>query len=387
MKATFVWDNGMSALPPLVPEEMGTAREDQLTGSSHEALGELAGRVCYDSLGQGRDSDSYHGHILDTRNTSVYEHCAVVMQCDAGSFGSGTLLELVGRPGVWLRRSDDGQGYRLTLNPRTLLDWVEFPMRGLGLGTASYYFLRDSLVSANMDLFPRVLGRLWKEISVDTSEKSLSDAGFVWDRVQPESDEERWVTMFMSGSRGFSHEQVRHGDFSAISQRSTRYVDESESPWVEHPLLSTYVAENPTYIDYCGKDGANGNKTFMVYDRQVKPLIKAAKNTYAGVAGMLEEWLIGRGVDRASARKQARGAARGYLGNALATEMIFSASVAQWRWMLRQRCSPFADAEIREIYVRVLEQLCEMSSHRERFFDMRERLVASPDGIGRALAL
>jgi thymidylate synthase ThyX len=48
-------------------------------------------------------------------------------------------------------------------------------------------------------------------------------------------------------------------------------------------------------------------------------------------------------------RKAARGAARGFLSSSLYTEMIFSASVAQWKRIFAQRISVHADAEIREI--------------------------------------
>jgi thymidylate synthase ThyX len=88
-------------------------------------------------------------------------------------------------------------------------------------------------------------------------------------------------------------------------------------------------------------------------------------------------------VDAFTARKQARGAARGYLGNALFTELIFSASVAQWRRILAQRLNAAADAEIREMAADVLPILkgCRYGSD---FADMNTK--PSPDGIGVVLA-
>jgi thymidylate synthase ThyX len=84
-----------------------------------------------------------------------------------------------------------------------------------------------------------------------------------------------------------------------------------------------------------------------------------------------------------TARKQARGMARGYLGNALQTEMLFSASVAQWKRMLEQRLTPAADAEIRLVYELALAEL-----KRSRYGAAFERyeLVDSPDGLGKVLA-
>jgi thymidylate synthase ThyX len=104
---------------------------------------------------------------------------------------------------------------------------------------------------------------------------------------------------------------------------------------------------------------------------------------YARLNDELYKWLIGRSVDKGSARKQARGAARGYLGNALSTELIFSASVAQWKRMLRMRCSAHADGEIRAVFVEVLSELkkSRYASDFETF-----SLEPSPDGIGQCMA-
>jgi thymidylate synthase ThyX len=97
------------------------------------------------------------------------------------------------------------------------------------------------------------------------------------------------------------------------------------------------------------------------------------------MAKELQAWLASRGVDAMTARKQARGAARGYLGNALYTDMVFSASVAQWRRMLRLRCCDPADAEIRVLAAAALPGL-KASRHGDRFasFDT----APAKDGLG-----
>ncbi len=169
--------------------------------------------------------------------------------------------------------------------------------------------------------------------------------------------------MYLSGSRGFSHEQVRHR--FQMSQRSTRYCDESSSPWVEHPLLTMYR-------DEMGEEFGT-------------TLVPSAQSRYSVAVSKLEAWLRMRGLDGLTARKQARGAARGFLGNALFTEMIFTANLPQWREMVMQRCSPGADAEIRVLYAQVLRELKNgVSRHDDRvktYFDDLS-LVPSPDGIG-----
>src|SRR3954468_6809210 len=68
--AQIVWDGKNFA----VPDALGKPRYDQLTSTHSDNLVELAGRTCYDSLGTGRDSKSYHEHIAHVNHGSVWEH-------------------------------------------------------------------------------------------------------------------------------------------------------------------------------------------------------------------------------------------------------------------------------------------------------------------------
>jgi len=353
----------------LIPAQMGTPRDDQLQGEALERLSELAGRICYDSLGQGRSSDGFHAHIQSVRHLSVYEHCpftvcfATVPDGRADWPVDMLFRSFANRPGVWIRV--DGAGaLRVTLNPRAVIEWDEWTERGWGEDPLNLYF-RNTLRGLLQMLMPRV--RL-EDFSEPPGRIPLSAS-----IIDPGTPDEQWVSLFVSGSRGFSHEQVRHGDFTAISQRSTRYVDESASPWVEHPLLTLYREETGTDLRECWPHPDD--------DRSV-PVEECGQGAYLRAVDLLHPWLEERGVDRLTARKQARGAARGFLGNALYTEMIFSANVRQWRNMLRQRCSEAADAEIRALYAQVLPALWG-SRYGERFDDFV--LVESPDGIGQIM--
>jgi thymidylate synthase ThyX len=87
------------------------------------------------------------------------------------------------------------------------------------------------------------------------------------------------------------------------------------------------------------------------------------------------EYLLSQGISR----KQARGAARGFLGNALGTELIFSASVAQWRRIIQQRACEAADGEIRDLILKCLVQL-KKSSYSDRFEDIYT--IDAQDGLG-----
>jgi thymidylate synthase ThyX len=113
--------------------------------------------------------------------------------------------------------------------------------------------------------------------------------------------------------------------------------------------------------------------------RDVEEVKKIAKETYDRVSTVLQSWLAGKNVDKFTARKQARGAARGYLGNALLTELIFSASVAQWKRMLRMRACAAADAEIRAVFIQAFEAL-KTSRYAEDFKAFE--VEAAKDGLG-----
>lgn len=142
------------------------------------------------------------------------------------------------------------------------------------------------------------------------------------------------LTYYVSGvSRGLSHELVRHGVGSCFSQRSTRYVDESSSAWILHPLLRRYLRERDDSSVIHAIAEAQG-KARIAYDQTVLAL---------------QAWLEEQGAGKFNARKQARGAARGFLGNALETALVWTVNVRELRNVIEQRVTEAADAEIREL--------------------------------------
>lgn len=365
----IVYDGGESVF---IPSELGMPRGDQMQGTAAEQLVELAGRACYDSLGKGRpsftagDTQGYHDHIKSVNHGSVWEHANFTIEIPFGTTVVDdnrkllTAFQCANRPGVLCIPVSGPSGLRVTANLRSVIEWSSWTKSLYGKSTDQFNLdnqIAFMLADAAKSLAPRIVDipsptpiHPWPELS--NARLSL-----------PITDHERWISMFMTGSRGLSHELVRHGDFTAISQRSTRYVDESESPWVEHPLEAEYWKE---------KNGAGGRKV-------PHGVISESQNLYRQCVATLEPWLIARGVDKLTARKQARGAARGYLGNALHTELIFSANVAQWKRMLRQRATVHADAEIRELFCKAFYELC-TSRYKDSFNGWS--LGPSPDGIG-----
>lgn len=175
------------------------------------------------------------------------------------------------------------------------------------------------------------------------------------------------ITFYIRGiSRGCSHELVRHRAGCAISQRSTRYVDESESEWILHPLIES--ADLPQDVKESLKNTINSH-------------IDNSRRLYMHIATAVQEALEKAGADKTTARKQARGAARGVLGNALSTVVIWTANIRAIRHFIEQRASPAADAEIRLLACKIYEisrDLC------PEYFDDYQR-VSVPDGVGYAL--
>ncbi len=357
--AKLVWD-GTDAVR--IPSDMGVPASNQMKGTAIERLSEVAGRTCYDSLGKGRSSEEYHKHILEVKHLSVYGHGAVTVQIQSDNIVS--LMAFLNRPGVWVDVADDGRSYRVTVNPRALLDWKYWTSFYTNITQRRLaHWAQRVLMIRVAELCPMILG-----VYKDESELFERGARECSEIVEPESDEEKWISLFLAGSRGFSHEMVRHGFRSGISQRSTRFVDENESPWLDHPVIQEYLAES-------GQDQSN------TWDSRIRSFKLISQELYKDLVSLLQPWLVGRGVDKFSARKQARGAARGYLGNALVTELVFSASVAQWKRILRQRCVGPADAEIRAVAVAALPEL-QGSRYGNCFKNFS--LVSSEDGIGQS---
>jgi thymidylate synthase ThyX len=407
--AALVFDGKQLSIPAT---RMGVPREDQLQGTNLERLAELAGRVCYDSLGKGRGSKEYHEHILEVRHLSVLEHCTftVAFREDPSKLIETVMLvpkaippnpdfywrllpALINRPGVWVE-TDKRRGFkalRVTCNLRAVLEWSDWTPH-----VETYFVVLEYLGWALRSFAHKLAPQVIPDPGVFDPEFAQHCPYLATlvtnnpNEPQWHNDDERWVSLFLGMSRGCSHELVRHGDFTAISQRSTRYVDESESHWLMHPVESEFwrwlypiePANFPAWYRHVGTTIG----TVWEGDGQTpaSQYVPDAVEQYADRVKLFEAWLVNeKGADKHTARKQARGAARGKLGNSLYTEMIFSANVAQWQRMLRARCSNQADAEIRVLFSRILPQL-QRSQHGECFRGLQ--LVPADDGIGEVLA-
>jgi thymidylate synthase (FAD) len=160
------------------------------------------------------------------------------------------------------------------------------------------------------------------------------------------------VTVLISGvSRGLTHELIRHRVGTAVSQRSTRYVDEDESEVIGHPLLRCELHEDA----YCDslvaplfKDSdEDESPEYFLLEEKIEECKNRNRELYRDVINYMEPRLIEKGFDKATARKQARGAARGFLENGMETELVFTMNLRAMLNIISQRAVGAADAEIR----------------------------------------
>lgn len=379
-KVYVVWDGGPSVS---IPPPMGTPRDDQLQGTLAEQVCELACRVCYDSLGnkRSRSTEANLQHIMQVGHLSVMEHfhrTFALFYSDATR--RGAIVEaLAQRPGVYWRFGGGGSGtVRITMNPRAALEWDAVTER-IGFHQPGYpqelafsigQLLRNEWNNEAPILFP--------ERGPEPGPSDFAALGIgSLHPTAPDHPSEVWIGLYMEGSRGFSHELVRHGNYTAISQRSTRYVNEDESPWDWHPLIHDYIADKRAVEQDLPQQ----------FVEMLQGCEDNASEVYRTIVSTLRPWLLekipeGDPYRKTTARKQARGAARGFLGNALRTAVIFTANVSQWRHMMRMRAADAADAEIRLIFSEALPVL-QSTPYGTMFEDLQ--LSAASDGIGFSL--
>lgn len=143
-------------------------------------------------------------------------------------------------------------------------------------------------------------------------------------------------------SRSLTHELVRHRAGFAYSQRSQRYVDESEAAFVVPPVL----------VDSLEDTGeARGILT---------EALESASKWYAQLVESLEKALPQDKFEAPRDRRKAiRQAARAVLPNATETKIFVTANVRAWRHFFEMRGAAFADWEIRRLAIIILRILKE----------------------------
>jgi thymidylate synthase (FAD) len=139
-----------------------------------------------------------------------------------------------------------------------------------------------------------------------------------------------WSFLITGVSRSFTHELIRHRHFS-YSQLSQRYVNESDSDFVEPDIIASDPALHAVWCE--AVDAAR-----RAYDR----LVEGLQQRYAEIP------------EATLRRKLARQAARSVLPNATETKIFVTANARALRHFIELRGSEHADIEIRKVAVAIL---------------------------------
>lgn len=346
-----------------IPAELGSPHDYQLAGSPAEQLTELAIRAHDGSLGTGDNTAQALRRAL-AGELGVFEHYnrTVLVSFDAKSakYTIGGLVLFSGlfnRPGLWFRPTVGG--FYLTLNTRTVLEWHLWTDRLRWELVPDLQPMLDCTTSLGFALQHLWAAELPLVVSPPQVELPTALAGAHVGAVEfcaPASDDERWVTAYVRCSRAAlcAFRGLR------ISAKSAAQYDAVGARYVEHPAIELLLM-GPDSIDLA---------------TELHAAELGAKRLYRRIADLVEGALAGSGLPRETAQLQARAAAVGYLGNALATDALVSGTVAQWRELIVRLGTPTGDAEGRRVAIEMLSVLQSAGALR----NLKTALAA--DGLG-----
>lgn len=289
----------------------------QFTGTEQEQLLEFAGRECYKSVDKPntRSTKEYIDNIVESRHTSVLGHGVIYFKPHSKDELMKFMYEFRYEPG-WYVHHDQNMNDVLTVNQR-LVERKEYLFFSL-FPEIHEEFVKDYplICKHNTVRFHFPLKKKFKRISHEEY-TYLSDY--------------TWLSFWIHGTRSFSHEWIRHSYQSAISQRSTRYVDEHNFGFIPHPVFEEFPS------------------IWKHYERRIESFLNDSDSLYFDLVGELSEALKDKGMDHHTARKTARGAATRFLPHGLPTDIVYSCSVWELKQIFSQRISDHADLEIKVV--------------------------------------
>jgi len=144
-----------------------------------------------------------------------------------------------------------------------------------------------------------------------------------------------WNFIITGVSRSFSHELVRHRAGWAYSQLSQRFVDESETDFVEPDIIATDPELHAIWLE-------SVQRSHEAYRRLSEGLAEKIERDYGFLKGRAK-------------RKRAREAARSVLPNATETKLFVSANARALRHVIEYRGAADAEPEIRKVAICLLE--------------------------------
>jgi thymidylate synthase (FAD) len=145
-----------------------------------------------------------------------------------------------------------------------------------------------------------------------------------------------WSFLITGVSRSLTHELVRHRAGFAFSQLSQRYVDESDTEFIEPDI----IASDPELHAIWSKAVQQAREAYIRLSELLERKLQQHSFSY--------RWLppYASSTDK---RKIARQSARSVLPNATETKIVVTANARAWRHFIEQRGSRYADYEIRKL--------------------------------------
>lgn len=144
-----------------------------------------------------------------------------------------------------------------------------------------------------------------------------------------------WNFIVTGVSRSFSHELIRHRAGWGYSQLSQRYVDESDTEFVEPDLIAEDAELHELWL-------ASIRQAHEAYVRLSEGLATKIERDQPALKGR-------------NKRIMARQAARSVLPNATETKIFMTANARALRHFIEYRGAPHAEPEIRKVAVAILD--------------------------------
>lgn len=142
-------------------------------------------------------------------------------------------------------------------------------------------------------------------------------------------------------SRSLTHELIRHGVGTAISQESQRYVNANDINFVVPPLILHLAENDPTILNKYEEDCCQALENYEYWQEKIKQELTVAGN-------IKEKTLI---------KKRANEAARALLPNAAETRLVWTGNIRALRHICELRGTEHADLEIKRLAVELTKIL------------------------------
>lgn len=311
---------------------------------------EIGGRTCYKSFDKITpvSAEKFIKQIIKRTHESVIEHSWFTF--GIGSVRSEILLDALMKVGLF-SLTKNYQGYILSGNARMFRDYL----RRSDLNGDNFALLLMAEMQ-KMPFFPVLFGDLgfdWERIKAFAGSDAGRDMENIitinptWDFTREEKLAHYWaMARFKGYSRAFTHQLVRHR-LAAISQESQRYCDEAGF------YGNDYFVTPPSFVE---------NDYGDWYDAKMRELDDWYRKAREELRDDKGQPVI---------RKED---ARFLLPNAVCSEIVMSANLEEWRWILKKRCDKAAQWEIREAAMDLLWQF------RAIFPDCFDDFAISEDG-------